>query len=78
MLRLAILVSLAFVLGTCAEYDRAFDKMQNNVRDVADKLPDLGSGKPPSGAPPKPTDPRYAAYKAKLEGKGPPPAGVAK
>ena len=42
--------------------------MEASMHGVADKLPEWAGG-PMKGLPPRPTDPRYAAYKEQIEGK---------
>ena len=72
MFRLVAVVCLAMLLVACAASDKIFATMEKNTHDTADKLPDWLTGKPPPEVPPKPTDPGYVAYKAKVEGKAPP------
>jgi len=62
---------MASVLGGCAASDKMAASMENTMHGVADKLPEWAGG-PAQGLPPRPTDPGYAAYKQKIEGKTPP------
>ena len=65
----AVIVGLlmcAPLLGGCAASDQLFDSMVGSMHPIVDKLPEWAGG-PPQGLPPKPTDPRYAAYKHQIE-----------
>jgi hypothetical protein len=63
------ILCVASLLGGCSSSDKLFDSMQTQVHGFADKLPEWAGG-PPTGLPPRPTDPRYAAYRDQIEGKG--------
>ena len=69
MVRVVGVLCLALLLGGCSSSDKLFDAMQSQVHGFADKLPEWAGG-PPTGLPPRPTDPRYAAYRDQIEGKG--------
>lgn len=71
MIQITTILCLLALLSGCASYDENFQAMEKEVHAVVDKMPAWASGKPPPDAPPKPSDPAYAAYKAKLEGKSP-------
>src|SRR5579862_3101945 len=60
--------STASMLGGCAASDKMAASMENTMHGVADELPEWAGG-PAQGLPPRPTDPGYAAYRQKIEGK---------
>ena len=73
MVRVIAILSIlcaASLLGGCSSSDKLFDTMQSGVHGFADELPEWAGG-PPTGLPPRPTDPRYAAYRDQIEGKSP-------
>jgi len=63
------------LLGGCSASDKMFDSMVGMSHPIVDKLPEWAGG-PPQGLPPKPTDPRYAAYKKQIEEGGVPAVSV--
>jgi hypothetical protein len=69
------LLSCAPLLGGCAASDKMFESMAGLTHPIVDKLPEWAGG-PPQGLPPKPTDPRYAAYKHQIETGETPAASV--
>ena len=68
MFRALVSLGVIALLGGCSASDKLFDEMHDPIHAVVDKLPEWAGG-PPANLPPKPTDPRYAAYREKLEGK---------
>jgi hypothetical protein len=68
MFRAVIALCAAALLSGCAASDKLFDVIQEPMHNVFSKLPDWAGG-PPEALPPRPTDPRYAAYRDKIEGK---------
>jgi len=65
------LLVVALLLGGCAASDKMFSSMEQNSHSFAQKLPEWAGG-PKQGLPPKPGDPRYAAYRQQIEGKAAP------
>ena len=68
MFRAVIALCVAALLSGCSASDKLFDAIQEPMHSIFSKLPDWAGG-PPAALPPRPTDPGYAAYKEKLEGK---------
>ena len=68
MFRVVVSLCVVALLGGCSASDKLFDEIHDPIHAVVDKLPEWAGG-PPASLPPKPTDPRYAAYRDKIEGK---------
>ena len=68
MFRVAVVLCALALLGGCSASDKLFDALHDPTHAIVDRLPEWAGG-PPVGLPPAPTDPRYAAYKEKLEGR---------
>ena len=73
MLRIVSVFVIALPLAGCGSLIEA---IEGPAHAVVDRLPHWAGGPPPD-LPPKPTDPRYAAYIAQLEGKATPVAAAA-
>lgn len=72
MLRIFLAFVIALPLAGCGSLIEA---IEGPAHAIVDHLPHWAGGPPPD-MPPKPTDPRYAAYAAQLEGKAPPVAAA--
>ena len=68
MFRVVVSLCVVALLGGCSASDKLFDEIRDPIHAVVDKLPAWAGGHP-DGLPPAPTDPAYAAYKEKIEGK---------
>jgi hypothetical protein len=68
MFRVVVILCTLTLLSGCSASDKFFDAIHDPIHAVVDKLPAWAGGRP-DALPPAPTDPAYAAYKAKLEGK---------
>ena len=68
MFRVIVSLCVVALLSGCSASDKLEGLMEASMHGVADKLPEWAGG-PKKDLPPRPTDPRYAAYKDQIEGK---------
>jgi hypothetical protein len=73
MLRIFSVLVITLPLAGCGSL---IEFIEGPAHAVIDRLPPWAGG-PPPGLPPKPTDPRYPAYVAQVEGKVTPVAAAA-
>ena len=68
VLVIGLLLSMAPTLAGCSSSDMLMEAMKGPAHAIVDHLPEWAGG-PPKGLPPRPTDPAYAAYVQKLDGR---------